>query len=337
MTNIRIWFDITNTPHVNFFKPIIREFEKDYLLVFSIKDFAETKLLFESEIHKKHILVGSHKGENKVLKVLGMLSRTAMLLKRIPGFDVKISIGGDSSNYAAKLRGKKSITFDDNETSFNNRYSKFTDYSFWPTAIPRHVIREQGFKDENIYQYDGLKEDVYIADYLPDPDFLSLLPFDNFVVVRPENLQANYIRNNQSKTITPKLLSKLITAGYNVLYLPRYEVDRCYVKQDSRIFVPDKPINGLDTCYYADAVLTGAGTFAREAACLGVPSFSFFAGKRLLAVDKSMIAAGKMFHSRDVNELMEKLKSSRRILSTLDKSKQVKAEVIQKLKEVIQS
>jgi predicted glycosyltransferase len=108
------------------------------------------------------------------------------------------------------------------------------------------------------------------------------------------------------------LLEELSRAGYNILYLPRYALDKAYADGIKNIYIPDKPINGLDACYYSDGVLTGAGTFAREAACLGVPSFSFFAGKSLLTVDKAMIRDSKMFFSRDVTELLSKLKASNR-------------------------
>ncbi|HNQ43145.1 MAG TPA: DUF354 domain-containing protein, partial [Candidatus Cloacimonadota bacterium] len=147
----------------------------------------------------------------------------------------------------------------------------------------------------------------------------------------------NYINNKSARPITPKLLQELSRAGYNILYLPRYSVDKAYADGVKNVYIPDKPLNGLDACYYSDAVLTGAGTFAREAACLGVPSFSFFAGKSLLAVDKSMIKDGRMFFSRDVSELMAKLKTSARTDVDLSRSKAVQAEVISKLKEVIES
>ncbi len=332
-----IWLDLTNTPHINFFKPIIKVLESDYVLTYSLKDFAETVPLFEKDIGKRYVLIGSHRGKNKLAKVMGMMKRIADLQSKIPYFDVKISIGGDSSNYLAKLRFKKSITFDDNETSFNKRYSPFTDMAFWPKAVSTEELIRQGFSSKKLYQYDGFKEDIYIADYVPDGDFMSQLPFENYVVVRPENLQANYINNDSEKTITPALLSALSDSGYNVLYMPRYDVDRAYADGIKNVFVPDSPLNGLDVCYYADAVLTGAGTFAREAACLGVPSFSFFAGKSLLAVDRMLIKEGKMFFSRDVNELMSKLKSSNRTEADLNRSKAVQDEVITKLKEVIES
>lgn len=335
--NKTIWFDITNTPHINFFKPIIMRLREDYKLIYSLKDFAETVPLFEKDIQEKYVLIGTHKGKNKFSKVLGMLSRISKLNSSISHFDIKISIGGDSSNYLAKIRRKKSITFDDNETSFNRRYSLFTDMAFWPKAIPQAELARQGFKRNKLYQYDGFKEDIYVADYHPDDNFSNSLPFEHYVVVRPENLQANYIDNDSAKPITPKLLQALSKAGYNILYLPRYAVDKAYAEGVKNIYIPDKPINGLDACYYSEGVLTGAGTFAREAACLGVPSFSFFAGKSLLAVDKAMIRDGKMFFSRDLSELMARLKTSNRTDVDLNRSKVVQEEVITKLKEVIEA
>ena len=42
-----IWFDITNVPHVNFLLPVIHKYEEEFEMVFTIRDFAETKNLFE--------------------------------------------------------------------------------------------------------------------------------------------------------------------------------------------------------------------------------------------------------------------------------------------------
>jgi predicted glycosyltransferase len=200
------------------------------------------------------------------------------------------------------------ITFDDNETSPNWMYAPFTNLAFWPKVINPAVLRKQGFK-KNLYQYNGYKEDFYLANYEPNPSFLEQLPFEHYVVVRPENIKASYVEGRQS--IVPELLKALDEQGYNILFLPRYDFDHEYAKGIKNIYIPKEAVNGLDACYYADAILTGAGTMAREAACLGVPSVSFFAGAHLLSVDQSMVNAGKMFYSRDVQQIMQFLNSSR--------------------------
>jgi predicted glycosyltransferase len=72
-----------------------------------------------------------------------------------------------------------------------------------------------------------------------------------------------------------------------------------------KFYTPESPLNGLDLCYYADAVLTGSGTLAREAACMGTTSVSFFPSSKLLSVDQYFVDQGKMLHSRDVDEIID--------------------------------
>lgn len=332
-----IWFDFTNTPHVNFLYPIYRDLQGKNECIFSLRAFSETEKLFVSIFNEPYTKIGSHMGDKLFLKVLGMLQRIAVLNRKIGHFDIKLSVGGDSSNMLAKLRRKVSITFDDNEKAPNWRYSKFTDFAFWPSVIDKGVLFKQGFSKNKLYQYNGYKEDIYIADYQPDQLFLSELPFDSYVLVRPENLQANYIRNGNVRSIAPELLKLLTGKGYNVLYLPRYAFDRGYARGLKNVHIPSTPVNGLDACYFADAVLTGAGTFAREAACLGVPAISFYAGKELLTVDQSMIEKGWTFFSRNPERIVNHLPQTRRRASYIERCKAVKSEVLAKLEDVINS
>ncbi len=327
-----IWFDFTNVPHVNFLLPIIKHF--DHLNhVYSIRDFAETKSLFEKLIAREYLLIGKHKGQSKILKVLGSVNRTFKLQNSLPKFDIKISVGGDSSSVVAKLRGKKSITFDDNEKAPNWRYSRFSDLAFWPDVIDRKVLLKQGFKKNKLFQYSGFKEDLYLADYKPDETFLSTLPFEKYVVVRPENIQANYVDGQNS--IVPLLLNSLEKLNKNILYLPRYKHDIEYAKNISNLFTPTAALNGLDVCYNAEAVFTGAGTMAREAACMGVPAFSFYTGKELLTVDKKMIDQEWIYFSRNHSDLIEKFKTSLKRAPNLERPKEVKKQILAKLDDFI--
>ncbi|MDZ7721984.1 MAG: DUF354 domain-containing protein [candidate division KSB1 bacterium] len=328
-----IWFDITNVPHVNFLKPLYKLLKDRHDILFTVRDFAESIGLFKSQIAEPFIKVGEHKGQNRIRKVFGVFERTYQLFNFVREFDIKISVGGDSSSLYAKLRRKPSITFDDNEKAPNWRYSHFSDFAFWPEAIPIEDILRQGFRRHKLYQYHGYKEDIYVADYIPDPSFLKQLPFDNYVVVRPENIQANYVNGNRS--LVPNLLQGLANSGINILFLPRYKHDIDYASGFKNVCLPDKALNGLDVCYYSDAVLTGAGTLAREAACLGVPSFSFYAGKELLTVDKKMIHDGQMFFSRDADELVNKVLKSSKQEPDLQRTRKIQEEVKGKLFQVL--
>jgi len=334
-----IWFDFTNVPHVNFLLPIIKRYESKCEMVFTIRDFAETKSLFEKKIGKPYLVIGEHQGGSKLRKVWGVVERIVALQKVVPDFDVKISCGGDASNIVAKLRGKKTVTFDDNDISPNWRYAPFADLAFFPKAIPTEKLRKQWFK-RNLYQYEGYKENFYLADYEPNVAFVESLPFaagadgkKHYVVVRPENIRANYVEGRTS--IVPELLRELEKRGANVLFLPRYETDRDYAQGVKGVYMPSEAVNGLDACFYADAILTGAGTMAREAACMGVPSVSFFAGSRLLAVDQSLVDAGKMYFSRDVAKIMAYLDGAKSGEASMAQSLATQAEIFAKLDEFI--
>ena len=82
-------------------------------------------------------------------------------------------------------------------------------------------------------------------------------------------------------------------------------------------------------------MLTGAGTFAREAALLGTPAVSFFPGKVFLTVDKIMQERGWEFKSRDINKIYEYVKDAKKRSDQVNKSKKVKDEVINIIKQII--
>ena len=324
-----IWFDITNVPHVHFFSPFINHCKENYDCFFSLRDFAETKSLFEQRVGEPYYESGVHQGGNKLKKFKGLVDRTRDLDKHIPAFDCAIGVGNTSTGYIAKKRHKLSISFDDNDHSANWLYAPFADLAFWPRCISKDVLRKQLFKEKAIYQYDGYKEDIYLADYVPDETFKHSLPFEDYVIVRPENLKAGYVSGTVS--VVPQLLKQLHESHINVLFLPRYATDRALAGQYDNVFIPENAVNGLDACYYAQTVLTGAGTMAREAACLGVPAVSFYAGKELLTVDQSLIAQRKMCFSRDVAEIMQFVIHSDRQSADLNRCKAVQEEVFDRL------
>jgi len=332
-----IWFDITNTPQVHFLTSIQNELNKhaDFGFFFTARDFSETIKLLEKKINDPFQIIGRHYGKSAVKKIGGLLYRFKEVAASVPKYDVSISCGSETAVWTSFFRRKLSIAFGDNDQARQWTYGNFVNFAFFPDAIPAALLNKQGLSNKKLHFYPGFKEDIYLADYQPDPEFTKTVPFEHYVVVRPENIMANYIHNNRAKTITPDLLSLLSSKGFNILYLPRYKFDRNYADGLKNIYIPDAPINGLDACFYSDAVLTGAGTFAREAACLGVPSFSFYAGKDMLAVDKKMISDKWMYFSRDPSDLLSKVIRSDKRETDLSRSKAVRDVVISKLKDVI--
>ena len=321
---MRIWIDITNTPHVNVLMPIIRHLEKDHELIFTARDFSETlPLLKKNGITP--IVYGSYKGKSRVKKIMGLLSRMWTILFKLPKFDLALSLGGNYTSAIAFLRGKKSIVFSDNDISFKFFSFSMGSYFIFPYYFKyQKVQKKYRIKDAQIKTFNGFKEDIYIAEFEPDPAFLEQLPFKDFITIRPENLKASYVPKD-STTIVPQLFE--VFKDKNILFLPRFEEEKKYAEGYSNVWWPDGPLSGLDVCYNTKAMLTGAGTFAREAALLGVPAVSFFPSPVFLSVDEAMQELGIEFKSRDSEAIRNYVDTASRTEASTERSKKVQQEV----------
>jgi uncharacterized protein len=331
---VDIWFDFSNPPHVNLFRPLLKYFENSGLKTYSTaRNFVETTGLL-NKYSIKYDTFGSHGGKNRFHKVKNLIKRNIQLYKNVPEFKISISSSFEAPEISW-LKKRPSIVFDDNETAPNWLYAKFAKYVIAPSVIGIENWERNGINSKKVITYTGFKEDIYIAEYVPDENFLSNIPFKKFITIRPENLYASYV-SKYAISIVPDLIRLLSDQGLNILYLPRYEIDKVYTPKQSNIFIPDNPLNGLDVSFYSDAVLTGAGTFAREAAILGTPAISFFAGSQLLTVDKCMIKKGLIFHSRKVNDIINflRLNCGNKIKLDTGRSKSVQNEVFKILSDI---
>ncbi|MCE1189599.1 MAG: DUF354 domain-containing protein [Ignavibacteria bacterium] len=328
-----VWFDFCNPPHVNLFEPLVKFFNSQgYKIKATAREFVETTALLELK-NIPFKLIGSHGGKSHLMKLWKLASRDIQLFVRMNGFDISISSSYEAP-HISWVKGKKSIVFEDNDISPNWLYAPFVSNVFTPSCVDPSLLTSVGVQKEKIIPYNGFKEDIYVADYQPDPRFLDQIPFSEFVTVRPENIHASYVPKNRT-SIIPELIERLTSKGFNVLYLPRYAVDRAYCKESDKVFIPKHALSGLDVCYYSMAVLTGAGTFAREAACMGKPAVSFFAGDDFLSVDKKMFSEKRVLFSRSVDEISDYVMKLNSLKSCVkSNSKEVQDEVFSRLRTI---
>lgn len=330
---MNIWIDITNTPHVNTLMPIIQHLQAEgHKIIFTARDFSETVPLL-AQYGIEPIVYGKYKGKSRIKKIGGLLQRMLLLMFKLPSFDLALSLGGNYTSAIAWFRKKHSIVISDNDISFKFFSFFMGDYFIFPSYFKyKKIQRKYHIKDSQIKIFHGFKEDLYIANFRPDPDFLTQLPFTDFITIRPENLKASYVPQD-SVTIVPQLLEQF--KNYNILFLPRYEEEKQYAEGYSNVWYPNRPLSGLDVCYYTKAMLTGAGSFAREAALLGVPAVSFFPGTIFLSVDEVMQEMGMEFKSRDVTAIKTYVDTTPRKLPTFNRSKEVLAEVLDIIDNII--
>ena len=95
---MRIWIDLTNSPHVLVMRPLIDAMRADgHQVEVTARDFAQTL-----ELCERHGLrceaIGRHRGGRLAAKGVGLLSRSAALLRwaRASRRDVEVTVGGDT-------------------------------------------------------------------------------------------------------------------------------------------------------------------------------------------------------------------------------------------------
>lgn len=342
MKNIKtkLWIDIINPSDVHFFKSLIVDLS-EYDINSTTRDRAETVELSNFYNIKNQVIGTDYNDSFK--KSVNMIYRTINLAIKAPTFDTSLSFENGMCIFVSKIYRKPSILYCDNDLKFiqktpvqdiETKIKALADHIIIPSACYNNF--KNNFKNENkLISFDGYKEDVYIADYEPDLSFMNRIPFENFIVIRPEALFSAYVKD--IKSIVPELLTSFIKEDINVIYLPREKEDAKYA-EGMDVFVPKKALNGLDLCYYADAILTGSGTLAREASCMGTPSVSFFPSKILLSVDQQMVNEGKIFHSRDVENIVDYVAShgKKKRLLKFDRCKKIKKEVVKITKDILQ-
>lgn len=282
-------------------------------------------------------VIGKHTEGGMREKLFFFILRDIELLFGIPSFDLCLNFISANAIQMAKLRRKPVISFTDNDfyTYWNKLSLRYIDYLIVPEAISEKSLVEQGAKSDSIITFPGYKEEIYIADYRPDEMFEEKIPFQEYVVVRPEALACEYIRTGTG-SITYELVKAFQQKGLNVVYLARYKNDPIRDENLSHVFIPVEPLNGLDLCWRARAVLSGSGTLSREAACMGVPAVSFYPGDELLSVDRDMIEKGAVFHSRDISHIVQYVLTSKRRTLDLARCKNVRDYVYDILNTIVQ-
>lgn len=322
MKNKKIWIDLDNSPHVPLFLPIKNELEKRGHSVFiTTRDCFQVCSL--ADYHNlKHKQIGTHYGASKLLKVLGAVWRSIQLaptvLKEKP--DLSLSHGSRSLMILSSVLRIPTILMFDYEYVNNFPFLKPV-LGIAPEVID-YPDKAGSFK-MGLCGYRGLKEDVYVASFKPDPSLMRTLDLnqdDIIATIRPPAMEAHY-HNPESEKLFYEVVEFLGTIpDLRMVILPRNEktekemIRRTWPKwcKERKIIVPDNAVDGLNLVWYSDLVVSGGGTMNREAAALGVPVYSIFRGK-IGAVDRYLSEKGRLILIETVDDVRGKIRPIRRL------------------------
>lgn len=323
----KVWIDLENSPHVPFFLPIIREMEaRGCTVVLTARDCFQVCELADLA-GLKYSKVGRHYGKNPIAKLFGLGVRILRLAPLVLGERPKISVSHNSrsSMILSGLLGIPSLNIIDYEFAdqritglFGSRQKKWV---LTPALIPTENFEKCGSLRDHILHYPGIKEDVYVPFFQPDPSWqksLAIKPEDVVVTIRPPATEAHY-HNPESEKLLMAVFDRLDEhPEVKTILLPRTPKQEAEIRQakpglfeSGRIIVPKRALNGLDLIWRSDLVISGGGTMNREAAALGVPVYSLFRGA-LGAVDKHLADTGKLILLQSEDDVRQKLRIARR-------------------------
>src|SRR5213080_2534365 len=231
---MHIWIDLANSPHVPFFHALIPEFTlRGHTIEISARDFAQTLELAMKAGMMAHV-IGGHGGGSIRGKAGNLVGRAAALRKwaRGRGFDLALSHNSYAEIAAAAALGVKAVTLMDYEHQPANHLAfRLASRVIVPRSFPAAELRKYGASTRKVKRYDGLKEDVYLADFRPDPSFeptlqkLGIAEQDVLVVARPPAREALYHRFENE--LFDDLLTVLSArADIKVILLPRTDAQR---------------------------------------------------------------------------------------------------------------
>jgi predicted glycosyltransferase len=289
---VRVWVDLTNSPHVLVMRPLIEAMRADgHEVEVTARDFAQTLELCE-RFGIDHTAVGRHRGGRVASKAVGLASRSLALTRWARGrrFDVAMGHGSNDVSVAAKLLRVPSATAFDYEwaTAQHQVNCRLARAVVVPDAIPPERLERYGARGK-IHAYPGLKEEYYLADFEPDAAVLGELGLDPgapIVVVRTPPEVSLYHRFENP--LFGKVLDRL--RGTQTVVLPRTPAQRAELGD---FIVPEHAIDAQSLVAYADLVISAGGTMNREAVALGTPVFTTFEGK-LGAVDEALLREGRL-------------------------------------------
>ena len=298
---MRVWVDLTNSPHAVIFAPLVRRLQArgDEVAV-TARAFAQTLELLE--LHGiEHTVIGHHGGGTRAGKAraAGDRVRAMVAFGRKGRFDVAVAHGSTDLPMACRLLRIPNTTMFDYEyaTLQHSLNCRLASRVLVPDAIPPERLRRFGARPPRLVRYPGLKEEYYLAGFEPDPAVPRALGMDGSrigVVLRPPADVALYHRF--SNPLFDAVLERLGRREDVVsVVLPRTpeQGTRIRALDLPSVVVPEHAVDGGSLVAGADLVVSAGGTMNREAVVLGTPVYTTFAG-RLGGVDEQLVAEGRL-------------------------------------------
>lgn len=306
----KLWIDLTNSPHVAIFRPLIPLFEgRGCQVSVTAREFAQTVGLLD-KYGVDYTPIGRHRGKSRVKKAFGLASRSRALRKwaRGQGFELAVSHGSNDLAVAAFRLGVPHVTMQDYEfNAVSHRVNfRLSSRILFPDVVDPDVLIRLGATPEKLLRYPGIKEEYYLHGFVPDEQVMQELGLDRrrvIVTLRTPPTLATYHRFGNP--LFDDVLAHLARQeGIACVVLCRTEEQRVDIESRGlpNTIVPRQAVDGHSLVYFSDLVISAGGTINREATVLGVPAYTIFRGN-VGAVDRSLASSGRVIRVHAPSDL----------------------------------
>jgi uncharacterized protein len=283
---MRVWIDCSNSPHPLLFAPVARRLEAEgHELLVTARDNAQT-IELAMERWPRIEVIGGASPRRRASKVATLgerivdLRRWATLVRP----DVALSHNSYAQIVAARSLRIPAVTAMDFEHQPANHVAfRLAKTVLVPEVVPVDTIRRQGATAAKLVLYPGLKEELYIGDFEPDRAILPQVGVDPrpriLAVARTPPTRALY-HSSSNPLFEPALRTVCSQAGVVCVVLTRHP-EQIAAIQDlalSNCLVSSAAIDSRSLVYAADVMIAAGGTMTREAALMGIPTWTMFGG-----------------------------------------------------------
>jgi uncharacterized protein len=298
---VKIWVDCTAAAHPLVLRPIIERFEAQGDEVFiTAREYGQTVGILD-RLGLHYTVVGAHGGKSTFGKGRALWSRSRALSKivwaRRP--ELALAHGSVDLGVVSYFLRIPSVQMQDYEFANLQRQISFRAARrvLAPDSIPIDRLRKIGAKPRKLVRFPGLKEDYYLADFVPDEGIIDDLGLDRtkvITVVRPPPETSEYHAPNDLYGAVVKHLADA-DGQVQAVIIPRTaeQGEAARALGAPNLLVPEEAIDAQSLIACADLVVSAGGTMNREAVALGTPVFTTFSGK-MGGVDEALIAEGRL-------------------------------------------
>lgn len=327
---MRIWFDISNSPHVILFHDLIKDLEQNgHEMIITTRPLANTIDLLDQK-RMPYQVIGKHYGKSVLKKLFGFPIRVVQLLNFLRAKKIDLAVAQSSFHLplVASLLRVPSIYTNDNEHAAGNLIAfLFADRILLPEQFNINRWLDNQWIQSKIIYYPGVKEGIYLW---VKHQALTLKRSETaasktIIYIRPEPQTAQYYTG--ALFFLDELIRHL-QHNYCITILTRNkdQFDHYCQSAFSNCIVPAKPLSFDEIALDCSLFIGAGGSMTREFALLGIPTISVYQDK-LLAVDCLLLRHNLLQHiphlttKQVLSTLAEKNKTNKSNI-LLDKGKQ---------------